>query len=112
MDTPGAAGSAVERYLATLEQQRRSAAAAALLARAFPTPRMAVAGLVQEGVTVLAGRPKTGKRWLALALSLAVAAGEPALGALAVEPGAVLYLALEEGERRLQGRLRAVLAGR
>jgi hypothetical protein len=65
MDTPGAVGSAVERRLATLEQQQRAASAPPvttaagvdLLARAFPTPRMAVAGLLQEGVTVLAGRP-------------------------------------------------------
>jgi hypothetical protein len=119
MDTP-AVGSAVERYLATLEQQRRAVAApptataagTELLARAFPTPRMAVAGLLQEGVTVLAGRPKLGKSWMALGLSLAVAAGEPALGALAVEHGGALYLALEDGERRLQGRLQAALAGR
>jgi hypothetical protein len=83
-----------------------------LLDRTFPPLRGAVDGLLPEGVTVLAGRPKLGKSWLALALSLAVAAGTPALGTLPVTAGPALYLALEEGERRLQGRLRLLLGER
>jgi RecA-family ATPase len=40
-------------------------------------------------------------------LALAVASGEPALGSLAVKrPGKVLYLSLEDGERRLRSRVR------
>jgi hypothetical protein len=85
--------------------------AADLLARDFPAPRYAVEGLLAEGVSVLAGRPKLGKSWLALALSVAVAAGGRALGSIPVERGPVLYLALEDGERRLQTRLRLVLRG-
>jgi hypothetical protein len=83
--------------------------AADLLAREFPPLRYCVEGLIVEGLTLLAGKPKLGKSWLALLLSVAVAAGGYVLGQLRAERGEVLYLALEDGERRLQQRLRAVL---
>lgn len=69
--------------------------------------RWAVAGLLAEGVTLLVGAPKLGKSWLALSLSIAVASGAPAFGfdAFPTTRGEVLYLALEDGERRLRGRL-------
>lgn len=51
-----------------------------------------------------------GKSWLTLSLALAIAGGGTALGSLAVAPGEVLYLALEDGPRRLRGRLEKVLA--
>jgi AAA domain len=71
-----------------------------------------VAGLLYHGHTICAGPPKLGKSYLALQLAHAVASGEPALGALTVErPGRVLYLALEDGERRLKVRTDALLAG-
>ncbi|WP_261763881.1 AAA family ATPase, partial [Pseudonocardia asaccharolytica] len=78
----------------------------------FPEPRWAVPGLVCEGVTLLAGPPKVGKSWLSLNLALDIAAGRPALGSIEVEPGPVLYLALEDTPRRLQSRMRTVLADR
>ena len=76
----------------------------------FPRPRWAVPGIVCEGVTLLAGPPKVGKSWMALALGLDIAAGRPALGSIATEAGPVLYLALEDTPRRLQARIRTVLA--
>jgi hypothetical protein len=83
----------------------------ALMAAEFPEPRWAVPGLVAEGVTLMAGSPKVGKSWLSLGLGLAVASGGRALDMIPVEPGPVLYLALEDTPRRLQGRMRIVLAG-
>lgn len=71
--------------------------------------RYAVAGLVPEGLTILAGPPKLGKSWAVLDLALAVASGGRALGAVEVEQGDVLYLALEDGHRRLQDRCRHLL---
>jgi hypothetical protein len=68
-----------------------------------------VPGIIAEGVTLLGGAPKIGKSWLALGLSLAIASGGKALGSIAVEPGPVLYLALEDTGRRLQARLEKVL---
>ena len=56
-------------------------------------------------MTVLAGAPKTGKSFFSLQLGLAVAQGDQFLGFGPVQAGHVLYLALEDGPRRLQHRL-------
>ncbi|MXQ65650.1 AAA family ATPase [Actinomadura rayongensis] len=85
--------------------------AADLLSVTFEPPRWAVPGLLSEGVTVLAGLPKVGKSWLALDLAVSVASGGKALGKIDLQPGPALYLALEGTGRRLQSRLRTVLAG-
>ena len=82
-----------------------------LLALDLPEPRWAVDGLLTEGLALLAGRPKLGKSWLALSIAIAVSHGGRALGHIPVEPGDVLHLALEDGPRRLQSRIRQVLNG-
>lgn len=79
--------------------------AAELLAAQFPEPKWIVPGLITTGLTILAGRPKLGKSWLALQMAVGVGAGGQVLGR-AVEQGKVLYLALEDNERRIQDRLR------
>jgi hypothetical protein len=68
-------------------------------------------GILPEGVTLLAGKPKVGKSWLSLGLALAVAEGGSYLGR-SVEQGDVLYLALEDTPGRLRRRLEKVRAGR
>lgn len=83
----------------------RIESAAELLRREFPPVRMAVPGIIPEGLTVLGGRPKMGKSWLVLGACTAVAAGGRALGKVPVERGDVLLLALEDGPRRIQSRL-------
>jgi hypothetical protein len=76
----------------------------------FPPLRYAIGGLIPEGLTIKVGPPKAGKSWLILGLLLAVAAGGPALGRVATgEPRRVLYLALEDGDRRMQARCRTLL---
>lgn len=82
-----------------------------LMAEQFPPPRWAVPDLIAEGVSLLAGPPKVGKSWLSLGLALAVAGGDAALGSIPTQAGAVLYLALEDTPRRLQARMRRILAG-
>ncbi|MFF2038996.1 AAA family ATPase [Kitasatospora sp. NPDC058170] len=82
------------------------------MAADFPEPRWAVPGFFAEGVSLLAGPPKVGKSWLSLGLGLDVAAGRPAFGSIEVEPGPVLYLALEDTPRRLKTRMGKLLAGR
>ncbi len=77
----------------------------AIMATEWPEPTWAVPGLLPVGLTILAGRPKVGKSWLALQIAHAVAAGGHALGQR-VEAGPVLYLALEDTPRRLQERMR------
>ena len=49
--------------------------AAELLSAEFPPPRWAVPGVLAEGVNLLAGPPKVGKSWLALALAVVLLNG-------------------------------------
>ena len=78
----------------------------------LPPIPVTIAGVLHHGHTLCAGPPKLGKTYLATQLALAVASGEPALGALEVRRrGPVLYLALEDGERRLKARTAALLGG-
>ena len=86
--------------------------AADLMAEELPEVRWIVPGILPEGVTLLAGKPKLGKSWMVLGLSLAVTTGGVALGTNSVERGEVLYLALEDSRRRLQKRLGLLLADR
>ena len=58
---------------------------------------------------LLVGPPKKGKSWLVGNIGLAVARGGLALGAIRVAQRPVLYLALEDGDRRLQSRFRHLL---
>jgi hypothetical protein len=81
-----------------------------LLARQLPPVQWAIPEILPEGLTILASKPKLGKSWLALALALAVASGGVALGTYPVTQGEVLYLALEDNERRLQSRAKQLLA--
>ncbi|WP_229787869.1 AAA family ATPase [Actinokineospora fastidiosa] len=82
------------------------------MAADFPEPKWAVPGVICEGVNLIAGPPKVGKSWLSLGLGLAIAGGEPAMGSIATTAGPVLYLALEDTARRLQSRMRKMLAGK
>ncbi len=85
--------------------------AADLMRKEFPEPRWAVPGLFPEGMTLLVGSPKLGKSWLGLNVAVAIALGGRAVGTIPVDQGDVLYLALEDTERRLQERLETVLRG-
>jgi AAA domain len=80
-----------------------------LLAEEFPPIRWVVPDVLPEGVTILAGKPKLGKSWLAMDLCLGVAQGGAVLGTKRVEGGPCLYLALEDSPRRLQRRLRGLV---
>ena len=77
----------------------------------FPALAWAVDGLIPEGLALLVAAPKAGKSWLALALLLAVASPAGiALGAIKTGPARrVFYLALEDSDRRIQERCRALL---
>lgn len=86
--------------------------ASTLLATTYREPTWSVPDLVPEGLGLLAGKPKTGKSWLALDFGIAVASGGYALGNIPCKQGDVLYLALEDTQRRLNGRVKAVLQGK
>ena len=81
---------------------------AGLLRAEFPPVRYLIEGLVPEGLTLLAGKPKLGKSWLTLDAAVAIATGGEVMGK-PTDQGDVLVLALEDNFRRLQGRLKKLL---
>ena len=85
--------------------------AAELQKKKFAPIRFIVPGLLPEGVTVLASKPKVGKSWLALDLALAVAGDRYTLGDIKPEQGDVLALFLEDSERRIQNRMVKLMSG-
>jgi hypothetical protein len=84
---------------------RYTQTASTLRSKIFPPIDFVVALYIAEGLTILAGRPKLGKSWLMLEIALAISMGGSCLGNIQCEPGDVLYLALEDNERRLQSRI-------
>jgi hypothetical protein len=80
-----------------------------LRTKVFSPIKYAVDPYIAEGCTILAGRPKLGKSWMMLDVGLAVAGGRFCLGDTQCEQGDVLYLALEDNERRLQRRITKIL---
>ncbi len=80
-----------------------------LLRKQFDPLRWIVPEIIPEGLTLLAGPPKIGKSWLCLDLALAVAGYGHFLDEVEVETGDVLYLALDDTQRRLQERIRRLL---
>ena len=75
-----------------------------LMERDLPPPRFCVDTLLPHGLSILGGAPKIGKSWLMLDLAVRVAKGEP-LWNLPTRQSAVLYLCLEDSEKRVQQRL-------
>jgi hypothetical protein len=90
--------------------KNRTFGADALQSETFPPLTYLLPGLLPEGLCLLVSRPKLGKSWLALDIAIATAAGRFVLGTLKPQvTGEVLYLALEDGKRRLQRRLTKLL---
>ena len=83
--------------------------AASLKEKKFEPISYVVPLLIPEGVTILAGKPKVGKSWLALDLGLTLAAGRFILGEIKLIEGDVLYAALEDNDRRLRSRIERIL---
>lgn len=83
--------------------------ASSLLEEEFEELTHMVDDLIVPGVTLIAADPKSGKSYLMLYLSYCVATGQPAFGnKRAVKQGKVLYMALEDSNRRLQKRLKEI----
>src|SRR5262245_63251388 len=86
--------------------------AAELQTKHFKPVRIILPDLIPEGVTILAGKPKVGKSWFALDVCMAVA--DPirvVLGDKKPVHGNVLYLPLEDNERRLKERIDKISQG-
>jgi len=89
--------------------EQRAVNGAWLGAQDFAPLEYAVDGLIPEGLGILVGPPKKGKSFLVADVGLAVAAGGSALGAIPTSQRPVLYLALEDGHRRLKSRFGRIL---
>ena len=80
-----------------------------LQTKTFAPVRIIVPGLIPEGVTIVAGKPKIGKSFFALDICMAVAGDRFTLGEIKPVQGDALYLALEDNERRLKKRVDKIL---
>ena len=77
-----------------------------LMLDTIPPARPVVKDLLYEGMLLFGGKSKRGKSWLMLDLAVSVATGNPVWGHFEVsEPQPVLYISLEDGRRRIRGRL-------
>ena len=99
--------------MSVLEDKRMTSrfTATELMEMELPPVTWVVPDVLPEGVTILGGKPKMGKSWMAYGLAVSVATGGVALGNKQVERGEALYLALEDNPRRLRKRLGKVLRG-
>jgi len=75
----------------------------------LPEPSWLVEGLLPEtGLTLIAGKPKIGKSWLALSIATGIAHGGEVAGIQAKKQANTIYLTLEDTPRRLKKRLKMV----
>lgn len=108
-----------EQILAQQKQQRQQEMlvkypiikAQELSMKNLPPVHFFVEDMLPEGTLIFAAKSKIGKSWLCLNLGICIAAGEPFMGKTTNQCG-VLYMALEDGENRLQSRMKLVLQGK
>jgi hypothetical protein len=73
----------------------------------YPDPEPIVDSILFPGLTILGGRPKVGKSWLALQLALALISTEKLCGYLEVrKPCRCRYVSLEDRDWQVRARLR------
>lgn len=82
-----------------------------LMQRHIEPPKFVIPDLITYGITILASPPKFGKSWMCLDMAISVATGTEFMGIQTNKDG-VIYLALEDGDYRLQERSGKVANGR
>ena len=75
--------------------------------KALPPLLWVVEGLVHQGLGMISADPKAGKSMMMMELGICITEGIPFLEH-PTHKGDVLYMALEDGERRLQDRVRKI----
>lgn len=107
--------SAVKRHIAKKQHSNGASALPPpetltdLLQADIPAPTQLFEGLMHEGMLLFGGKSKRGKSWLMFDLAIALAVGRSGFRHYSCpQPMPVLYLALEDGRARLQGRARAI----
>jgi phage/plasmid primase-like uncharacterized protein len=86
----------------------KSLTAQEIMETVYPPIKWAVEGIIPEGLTIIAGRPKFGKSWMMLGLCYAVANGLPAWDYGRTKKGSVYGLFLEDSYRRIQDRMKSM----
>lgn len=76
--------------------------------RTFKDQKFVIPGVLPTGNMLLAARPKMRKTWLALQLGICISAGRKFLDWQCLQ-GDVLFLGLEDNERRLRSRINTLL---
>ena len=76
----------------------------------LPPTRWIVEQILPEGLTVVAGAPKSGKSWLMLDMAMCVSSGKPFFG-FQTHKSKVVYFDLESSARRSQERQRLIEPG-
>ncbi len=95
---------------AIAEAQWKELDAASLYSKPhIPTEYVVPQLLPVRHLTLLAGKPKSGKTWIALQLAMAVAMDRPFLGRTVTTPGRVLFCEFDDAEDQIQHRLRVLL---
>jgi len=74
----------------------------------YPKTKWAIKGLIPEGLSILGGNPKLGKSWMVLNFGLLIASNKEINPNFKFDtsPGVVLYISLEDNEKRLHNRLK------
>lgn len=83
----------------------------ALEEKEFPPLIFAVKKILPQGLAVLAGPPKSAKSFVALDMAVGVAVGGLCMSSLECTEGDVLYIGLEDSERRLKSRIDLLVEG-
>jgi len=83
--------------------QRKTAAE--IMKTDYPEIKWVVPGIIPEGLTKIDGSPKAGKTMLVHHLATSISHGGYFMGSIEVEQREVLFLALEDNERRLKDRM-------
>jgi len=94
-----------ERNARSLQYAGTMRTAKELMMLDIPPISWVVPNLLPAGLTIIAGKPKTGKSILALNIGIAVSTGRDLFGQINTNKCGVIYFALEDNDARLQDRL-------
>jgi archaellum biogenesis ATPase FlaH len=94
-----------ERKDRTQQYDRTIRTAKELMMLDLPPITWVVPNLLPSGLTIIAGKPKTGKSLLALNIAVAVSTGRELFSQITTNHSQVVYFALEDNEARLQDRI-------
>lgn len=79
-----------------------------ILETAYPPPTYFVHGMLHHGLTLIAGKMKRGKSYLALHMAMDISFGRKAFQALNTTQSRVLYVSLEDHPPLIQDRLKKI----